>query len=228
MNAPTLPDCCAVNTRIKICCISSLDEAKLAVDHGAHALGLVSAMPSGPGVIEDDVIRQIADWAPPAVATFLLTAHTLASDIADHVHDCGTNTVQVVNHLDPGEWSRLVTLLPAARRRVQVIHVEDDSALDLLEDYSNFVHAFLLDSGKPSADVPQLGGTGRVHDWEVSARFVERSAKPVFLAGGLNETNVQRAISEVKPFGIDLCSSVREDGLLSASRLSRFMQSVRA
>lgn len=213
-------------TRIKICCISSVEEANQAVLSGADAIGLVGEMPSGPGVIDDELIREISASVPPAVGTFLLTERTLASEIADHVNYCGTNTVQVVNHIDPGEWLKLLEQLPAATRRVQVVHVEGGEALELVEQYAPFVHAFLLDSGRPSAKVPELGGTGRVHDWDVSARFVELSPKPVFLAGGINEANVQYAISKVKPFGLDICSSVRIDGKLSREKLIEFVHSM--
>ena len=214
-----------MRTRIKICCISSVEEASLAVLSGADAIGLVGEMPSGPGVIDDQLISKIAASVPPAIGTFLLTQRTLANDIADHIEYCGTNTVQVVNHIDPGEWPKLIERLPAATRRVQVVHVEGGEALDLIDQYAPFVHSFLLDSGRPSSKVPELGGTGRVHDWEVSAQFVELSPKPVFLAGGINESNVQQAISQVKPYGLDVCSSVRTEGKLSREKLTRFMQS---
>lgn len=216
-----------MRTRVKICCISSLDEAALAVKGGADALGLVGEMPSGPGTIDDDLIREIAASVPPAVATFLLTQRTTAAGIADHVGYCGTNTVQIVNHLDPDEYPKLVARLPAVVRRVQVIHVEGGEALGLIDAYAPYVHAFLLDSGRPSAATPELGGTGRVHDWEVSAEFVRRSPKPVFLAGGLKAENVADAIATVRPYGVDLCSSVRRDGDLCPERLHRFMAVVR-
>ena len=214
-------------TRIKICCISSLEEAEQAVTAGADALGLVSKMPSGPGVISDELIRKIAEWAPPAIGTFLLTQRTSAEDIADHVNCCGTNTVQVVNHISPDEWQKLVTLLPSAVRRIQVIHIEGENALNLIEAYAPFVHAFLLDSGRPSAEVQELGGTGRVHNWDVSSRFVTQSPKPVFHAGGLNSANIGRAILKVRPFGADLCSGVRENGRLSREKLGEFMRNAR-
>ncbi len=197
----------------------------MAVRAGADAIGLVGQMPSGPGVIDDQLIREIAAHVPPAIGTFLLTERTTADEIADHVDFCGTNTVQVVNHIDPDEWPKLIKRLPPATRRVQVVHVEGGEALDLVKEYAPYVHAFLLDSGRPSGAVPELGGTGRVHDWTVSARFVELSPKPVFLAGGINEANVQDAIAKVKPYGLDLCSSVRTDGKLSHKKLARFMQS---
>ncbi len=213
-----------IRTRIKICCISSVEEAKQAVLAGADALGLVSEMPSGPGVIEDELIREIAAIAPPAVGTFLLTQRTLATDIAEQTKYCGTNTVQVVNHIEPDEWHKLARLLPSAIRRIQVVHVEGGNSINLIEQYAPFVHAFLLDSGTPSARVPELGGTGRVHDWDVSSQFVQRSPKPVFLAGGINAANVQRAISKVQPYGLDLCSGVRMNGKLSPDKLQEFMK----
>ena len=101
--------------RIKICCIASPEEARLAIEAGADGIGLVGEMPSGPGVIEDELVREIAASVPPPVATFLLTQRTRASDIADHVRTCGTTAVQIVNHIDPGEYPG--TDRPPCRRR---------------------------------------------------------------------------------------------------------------
>ena len=133
-------------TRLKVCCISSAEEAQMAIDGGADALGLVGSMPSGPGVISDELVREIASIVPPAVDTFLLTSRTTSEDIANHVNYCGTNTVQIVNHLNPLEYPELVARLPNTRI-VQVIHIEDERALDLIAQYESYVHAFLLDSG---------------------------------------------------------------------------------
>ena len=113
-------------------------------------------------------------------------------------------------------------------RRVQVIHVEGPDALEMIPVYAPYVHAFLLDSGRPKAAVPELGGTGRAHDWDVSAAFVRASPRPVFLAGGLNADNVGKAIRAVRPFGVDLCSGVRTNGCLDAAKLAGFMAAVRA
>lgn len=216
-----------MRTRVKVCCIASRTEADLAIACGADALGLVAAMPSGPGPISDERIAEIAAHVPPPVATFLLTAETQASAIAAHVRRCGTNVVQIVSHIPARESAALAELLPEIRR-VQVIHVEDERALDLIPRYAAHVHAFLLDSGRPSLAVPELGGTGRVHDWAVSAAFVAASPRPVFLAGGLDAGNVAQAIGCVRPYGLDLCSGVRSNGALDGSKLAAFMASVRA
>jgi phosphoribosylanthranilate isomerase len=184
-------------------------------------------MPSGPGVISDEVARAIALATSPPVATFLLTSETTAEGIARHVEAVGPSVVQVVHHLAPRVYERLSRTLPRHRaKRVQVIHVEGADALELLDAYAAHVDAFLLDSGRPSAAVPELGGTGRVHDWSVSAEFVRRSPRPVFLAGGLTPANVASALRAVRPYGLDLCTGVRTDGALDEKKLRRFLQAV--
>lgn len=213
-------------TRIKICCIASLEEAELATRSGADAIGLVGAMPSGPGVIDDISIAAIASAVPPPIAAFLLTAEPSAQTIAAHVRRTGVSTVQIVSHLDPAESEKLVDLLPITRR-VQVIHVEDERALNLITRYARNAHAFLLDSGRPNLPVPEYGGSGRPHDWNISAEFVRRSPLPVFLAGGLSASNVNEAIQLVRPFGVDLCSGVRTGGRLDPGKLRAFIDAVR-
>ncbi|MFZ1988810.1 MAG: phosphoribosylanthranilate isomerase [Alphaproteobacteria bacterium] len=215
-----------MRTRVKICCISSVAEAQLAIASGADALGFVAVQPPSPRTISDTLIATIAATVPPPVATFLLTARSTADAIADHVAITHPTTVQIASYIAPSELARLAELLPATRR-VQVIHVEGPEVLDLIPRYAPHVHAFLLDSGRPSADVPEYGGTGQTHDWSVSAAFVRASPLPVFLAGGLRPDNVEEAIRLVKPFGVDLCSGVRTGGKLDADKLNTFMSAVR-
>ena len=215
-----------MRTRIKICCIASPDEARMAIAAGADALGLVARMPSGPGPIPDTRIAEIAAIVPPPVATFLLTSETTAAAIAAHNRATHPTTVQIVAHIDPSESRELARLLPHVRR-VQVIHVEGLEALDLIPAYGPHVHAFLLDSGRPNAAVAELGGTGRAHDWAISAAFVRATDRPVFLAGGLTAANVGDAIRQVRPYGLDLCSGIRTDGRLDPVKLDAFVRAVR-
>lgn len=209
--------------RIKICCIASRDEALIAIDAGADALGLVAAMPSGPGPISDEAIADITAFVPPPISTFMLTSEQTAEAISRHVDTTRPTTVQIVCHIDEAESAKLAKLQPDVRR-VQVIHVEDQGALDLIPVYAPHVHAFLLDSGRPNADVPEFGGTGRQHDWSISRAFVAASPLPVFLAGGLTSQNVQQAVQEVRPFGLDLCSGVRTNDRLDREKLTSFMK----
>ncbi|WP_069803709.1 phosphoribosylanthranilate isomerase [Thermogemmatispora onikobensis] len=207
--------------RVKICCIGSKEEAQLAISYGADALGLVSHMPSGPGVIAEELITEIAESIPPPIASFLLTSLQDAEAIIEQQRRCRTNTLQLVDRLPPGSHQRLRAALPGIRL-VQVIHVRGPEALEEVLEVAPFVHALLLDSGQPNLPVKILGGTGQVHDWKISRRIREAVPIPVFLAGGLSAENVRAAIEEVAPFGIDLCSSVRTEGRLDPHKLERF------
>ncbi len=163
--------------RVKICCISSLAEAHLAIAAGADALGLVSAMPSGPGVIEEAEIRAISDAIAPPVATFLLTSEVEAAPIIEQQKRCATSVLQLVDHVVPEEQAALRKLLPGIKI-VQVVHVVDDNAVTQAVSYTDHVDALLLDSGNPNLSVKELGGTGRTHNWEVSREIVRRSTVP--------------------------------------------------
>lgn len=207
--------------RIKICCIGSIEEALTAIDFGASAVGLVAQMPSGPGPIPDELIRQIALAVPPPVATFLLTSETSANEIIKHHHRTGTNTIQIVDLLSSGTYSQLKTELPSVKI-VQVIHVIDERSVDLAISISENVDALLLDSGNPELKIKELGGTGRVHNWKLSRKIRDNAKCPVFLAGGLKAENVKQAITEVQPFAIDVCSGVRTNGKLDRQKLSDF------
>lgn len=213
--------------RVKICCISSVEEARQAVELGAAALGLVSQMPSGPGVIPDDLIAEIAATVPPPVATFLLTSLRDAEAIAQQHAVCGTTTLQLVDSVAPTELQRLRRLLPHVKI-VQVIHVLGSHSAEEARQASAYVDALLLDSGNPNLEVKELGGTGRVHNWELSRRIRDQVSRPLFLAGGLRATNVVEAIATVKPFGLDLCTSVRREGKLCTEKLAEFMHAVRS
>lgn len=197
----------------------------MAVEAGADALGLVARMPSGPGPIPDAMIARVTACVPPPVATFLLSAETKAEAISAHIRATNPSTVQIVSHIDPVESEKLAVLEPHIRR-VQVVHVEGPEALGLIPAYAPHVHAFLLDSGRPNAVIAELGGTGRAHDWAVSAAFVRATERPVFLAGGLSAANVADAIRQVRPFGLDLCSGVRTDGRLDIDKLAAFVLAV--
>ena len=211
-------------TRVKICCISSLDEAQLAIRAGADALGLVGKMPSGPGVVADQLAAQIVRATPPPVATFMLTSEIDGESIVAHQQRVGANTIQLVDAVPSGTYAQIRTVLPAVKV-VQVLHVIDERTLDEAHQaVANGVDALLLDSGNPTLAVKELGGTGRVHNWLISRQIVEQSGVPVFLAGGLNPENVRRAIETVQPYGLDICSGVRTNGELDVRKLEDFMR----
>lgn len=208
--------------RIKICCINSIEESKMALTAGASAIGLVGRMPSGPGPIADELIKTIAASVPPPVATFLLTSEVSVKEIIKHHQRTNTNTIQLVDLLSEGTYLQLKSALPSVKI-VQVIHVMDETSVELAIRLSEHVDALLLDSGNPTLKIKELGGTGRVHNWKLSRQIRENAACPVFLAGGLNPENVKQAILEVNPFGIDVCSGIRINGKLDPQKLADFI-----
>jgi phosphoribosylanthranilate isomerase len=211
--------------RVKVCCIASVEEARAAVECGASAVGLVSEMPSGPGVIAEELIAEIAASVPPAVATFLLTCGQDADSIIAQQRRCRVNTLQLCDRVPREVYGELRARLPGVSV-VQVVHVRGEESFAEALTVAPHVDALLLDSGNQSLAVKELGGTGRTHDWEVSRRVVEATGVPVFLAGGLKPENVARAVSTVRPFGLDVCSGVRTNGRLDADKLRRFFANV--
>lgn len=214
-----------IRPRVKICCISSIDEARIAIENGASALGLVGHMPSGPGVIGDERINQIAKMVPPPISTFLLTSETKPQDIINHYRRVNTTTIQIVDELEKREYEMLRNELPNVKL-VQVIHVIDHNSVKEAIEISKYVDAILLDSGNPNLSVKELGGTGRTHNWDLSREIRNSISIPLFLAGGLNKDNVRQAIQAVQPFGLDLCSSVRTDGKLDQQKLKDFFNAI--
>ena len=212
--------------RVKICCIQNQTEAELALKYEADAIGLVSHMPSGPGVITEEQIARIASNAPPTVGTFLLTCNQDAFEIIAQQKRCRTNTIQFVDQLDSDTYNHIRGALPGISI-IQVIHVNGQKSLAEAKNIAPFVDALLLDSGHPDARVKELGGTGRTHDWRMSCKIVKSVDVPVFLAGGLTPENVKNAVKKVNPFGIDVCTGVRSNGHLDEEKLAKFISAIR-
>lgn len=213
--------------RVKICCISSVEEAWLAINYGASALGLVSEMPSGPGTISEGTIAQVASIVPPTVSSVLLTSKVDTLGIIAQQRRLGVNTIQICDRLQFGTHEDLRQALPGISI-IQAIHVAGEESIDEAVAIAPHVHGLLLDSGDRSLEIKELGGTGRIHDWVISRRIRELVDVPVFLAGGLNPDNVVAAIRQVSPFGVDVCSGIRTNGQLDEVKLSGFFQQVSA
>lgn len=209
-------------TKVKICCIQSIAEAQIAIENGTYAIGLVSKMPSGPGVIPESKIREIAKWTPENIKTVLLTSLQNADEIIEQHNYCGTDVLQLVDSQETKTYRILKKELSNVEL-MQVIHVIDDNSITDAVKISKYVDFILLDSGNPNLQTKELGGTGKTHNWQISREIVNQVGIPVFLAGGLNPDNVSEAIEKVKPFGIDVCSGVRMDGELDEGKVTKFI-----
>ena len=197
----------------------------MAIEAGASAVGLVSAMPSGPGPIAEELIAEIAVTIPPGISSFLLTCLQDARSIIDQQRRLRVNTIQICDRLTEGSYYDLKEALPGVSL-VQVVHVTGPEAVEEAIAVAPHVDAILLDSGNQSLEIKELGGTRRTHDWSLSRQIRESIEVPLFLAGGLNPANVATAIREVQPFGIDVCSGLRPHGHLDREILKQFFTQI--
>lgn len=209
-------------TKVKICCIQSIAEAQIAIENGTYAIGLVSKMPSGPGVISESKIREIAKWTPENIKTVLLTSLQNADEIIEQHNYCGTDVLQLVDSQETKTYRILKKELPNIDL-IQVIHIIDDNSITEAVELSKYVDFILLDSGNLNLQTKELGGTGKTHNWQISREIVNQVGIPVFLAGGLNPENVAEAVKIVKPFGVDVCTGVRTDGKLDSDKVREFI-----
>jgi phosphoribosylanthranilate isomerase len=214
-----------MKTRIKICCIQSVEEAQLAIRYGASAIGLVSAMPSGFGPISQDLIAEIVPHIPSGVSTFLLTSRQDAVSIIAQQQRTRVSTLQLVDRVPIETYRELRRALPDIAI-VQAIHVLGEGSVLEASTVAPFVNAILLDSGNPNLPVKELGGTGRTHDWGTSRRIRDDVAIPIYLAGGLKPENVAEAIHKVRPYAVDVCGGVRTNGKLDERKLALFVEEV--
>ncbi len=216
----------SVRVRIKVCCISSVEEATTAVRLGADALGLVSHMPSGPGVIDESLIHDIARCVPPPVATFLLTSHQDTDVIIEQQRRCRVNTLQLVDALPEGSHAKLRKALPGVSL-VQVLHVRDDSTIEEARAVQHDVDALLLDSGNPDLAVKELGGTGRVHNWEVSRQLIERSTYRCFSPAASIRRMPQKRLPRHVPLASTCARAYAPTTASMPDKLAAFIEAVR-
>ncbi|MBC8426894.1 phosphoribosylanthranilate isomerase, partial [bacterium] len=193
-----------------------------AVRPGASARGLASETPSGPGVIDEALSPARGPGVPPLVTTVLLTSRTDVEGIVRQQRRTAVNAIQLCAPLDNAAHLALRERLPGIRI-IRVVHVAGEDAVEEALAAADTVDGLLLDTGVREGPGRQLGGTGRTHDWSLSARIVDRAVVPVFLAGGLRPDNVGEAIRAVRPFGVDVCSGVRTDGRLDETALAAFV-----
>ncbi|MFT7249045.1 MAG: phosphoribosylanthranilate isomerase [Arcticibacterium sp.] len=209
--------------QVKVCCISSVPEALLAIEKGANFLGLIAEMPSGPGVISNKTIKEIIETVRGKVETVLLSSRTSVRGIIEQYKMVNTSCIQIVDTLSNGTHGELKSALPGVKI-IQVLHVLGESTLQEAKDLGTSVDYILLDSGNPSAKTKILGGTGKIHDWSISSKIVKLAKVPIFLAGGISAKNAVFAVETVKPFGLDVCSGLRTDENLDSKKIDDFFE----
>jgi len=213
--------------RIKICGISSVAEASLAERYGADAIGLlVGRRHRACDFVKRDVARKICQSVVPFITPVLVTHLEDPNQILRLVDAVPCPVLQLHSDLLP---SVLATLRERLRPKKVIgkVSIQGRDALDRAREIESSVDAIVLDSVDPMTD--RVGGTGKTHDWSLSAKIVANCKVPVVLAGGLTPQNVMEAIHIVRPFAVDVNSGVEKpDGRKSKERIFRFIAAVRS
>ena len=192
--------------KVKICGIRHQDDAKVALDAGADALGfLVGITHLAEDKIRKEEAKAIIESLPPLVSPVAVTHLTDVREIIDLIIYLGVSTVQIHDYIGPKEVKTIRENLPGVKI-IKSVHVEGENAIEMAKLFEPYAHAILLDS----RTTDRLGGTGITHDWDISARLVKSIRIPVILAGGLTPGNVFEAACKVKPYGVDVNSGVED------------------
>lgn len=206
--------------RVKICGIRDLDEARMAVSFGADALGfLVGLNYRTDDELDLRAAQRLMAEIPPFVSSVLVTHQVDLNWVAQACQQSGCTIVQLHGDFALAQIPELRGMVPNVRI-IKTVSVVDERAITHAALAAQQADAVLLDSRTAT----RIGGTGRVHDWAISARIVQAIEKPVILAGGLKPDNVGNAIEVVKPFAVDVNSGVEfPDGSKSPQKLENFI-----
>lgn len=201
--------------RVKICGITNLEDARLAADLGAQALGFIF-YPKSPRSIEPDAACDIIKSLPPLVLSVGVFVDEEAEFVRDVAAGVGLDWIQLHGQESP-EYCRAL-----GRRVIKAFRIRDHSCLTALPSYRDASQAFLLDAYRPGTP----GGTGETFDWEVARQA--RKYGPVILAGGLTADNVAQAIRIAQPAAVDVASGVEAaPGKKDPKRLKEFFEAIR-
>ena len=209
---------------VKICGIRRHEDALIAAELGADAIGLlVGQRHNSPDFISAAVAREISRTLPPSVEAVLVTHITEVDEIDRLLRQSGIRAVQLHSEITADSIANLRTRFPDLKV-FKSVHVISAESVRYPEGFSKVVDGFVLDTINVATD--QVGGTGNIHDWSISQKIVERFPDiPIILAGGLNSKNVRSAIESVHPFGVDVNSGTKgSDGFKDARKMREFIR----
>jgi phosphoribosylanthranilate isomerase len=199
--------------RVKICGITNQEDALIAAEYGADAVGFIFA-PESARFTPPETVRKIISSLPAFVTTVGVFTSGEEKDFRRAIEECGIDLIQFHGPFSPE------TIRPFASRAIKVVRVRDEKSLD--ETSFREARAVLLDTHHDQ----QLGGTGRPFDWNIAAKATRLGR--ILLAGGLTPENVEAAIAVVRPYGVDVSSGVElKKGKKDPLKVKRFIESAK-
>lgn len=214
--------------RVKVCGIRNENELETAIRAGADAVGfLVGQRYASESFILPETAARLASLIPPFITPVLVTHLTEPEEIIELIDMTMITTIQLHGGSTPEQLPLLKEYLGNTGRLIVAQHIGDlpDEKVPDVSAFNEYADAFLLDSQDLQAK--KVGGTGKTHNWLISAEFVNKTEKPVILAGGLNPENVADAIRTVHPFAVDANTALRPFGELDLKICEAFVQNAR-
>jgi len=208
-------------TRAKICGIRDDGARDVAVAAGADAVGFVVEIPRSKRSIDRGKAKHLIEGLPPFVSSVIVVEPESVAEAANLALDTGADVIQVNDSLSFEDLATLKEMVPT---RVVATVPARPGGLDHARRMAEVADAILLDS----LEEGKLGGTGTVHDWNLSADLVRKVDVPVILAGGLNPENVAAAIKTVRPYAVDVSSGVETDGAKDPKKIEAFLREVKS
>jgi len=203
-----------MSVKVKICGITNLADAKMAVEAGADLLGFVFYEKS-PRHITVPAARGIARQLPPGVARVGVFVNAAVELVAEALGECGLNVLQFHGEETPDYCRRFGVM------NVKAFRIRDEESLKMLPAYQT--DAWLLDAFTRGA----RGGTGATFNWDLAVE-AQKFGRPIFLAGGLTPENVAEAVRRVRPFAVDVSSGVEASpGRKDAAKVRAFIAAAR-
>lgn len=193
-------------TKVKICGITNLNDAKIAVDYGADAIGFVFA--ESIRKVNEEKVKTIVQKLPPFVTFVGLFVNETAKNIGDVCKYCGLDAIQLHGSEPPNFLNRL-----RQHKIIKAFRIRTASDIHLITRYK--VNAILLDGYADN----KMGGTGASFDWKIVKKV--KASSPIIIAGGLTHLNVLHAIKIANPYGVDVSSGVEDKPGKKDKRLIR-------
>jgi len=209
--------------RVKFCGTASLADMQSAIDAGCDAVGFIMGVThqSSDFVTPAEAAKMIRHL-PPFIEPVAVTHLQETNDLIRLVRDSRCTTLQIQDTVEPSGIDTIRDALPYLKV-LKAVHVMDESAIPTAKRYEPYADALILDTRTRE----KIGGTGIPHDWNISATIVANSAIPVILAGGLTPENVASAIRKVRPYGVDVHTGIKKDGVRSPERTLAFAREAR-
>ena len=207
--------------KVKICANRTIEDARMSLGAGADIIGLlVGQEHTSNDFIDKYKAKEICDYIAGRCDVSLVTHLKNADEIIELTEFIGNNIIQLHSDIEESEVEKIKQNLPKIKL-VRIVHLAKDGTIHSNLETIKYADYYLMDSFNLATN--QVGGTGLTYDWKKAGELIKKLDKPVFLAGGLNPENVRKAISQANPYGVDVNSGCKLDGVKNVDKVREFV-----